>query len=169
MNKPDSLLLYTDQLLEINPQNDLALQQAIYHYWNTDNFAKILTFQDKVRAIKITRRSERTYRKQGMLNLLSMSNYKMGNYKEALVLIQEAIAIDPDIAIMYTTLAETYELMGKKDKFYESLEIALAKGYNLDDLLEEPPYKNYTHQPRFKALAKKYKKKEKANPQLVKN
>lgn len=169
MNKQDSFQLYTDQLLEINPQNDIALFQVIFFYWQKKDFAKALKYTENVRSIQLGKRSNQTYTKQYALNYLAMCQYQEGNVEAALKLTKEAINIDPNIAFIYTTLAETYSLMGQTDQFYKALEIAGQKGYDLSLLLKEEVYQSYIHQAKFKALIKKYEKPKDTDSTLVKN
>lgn len=169
MNEPDSLQFYIEQTLDIEPQHSIALTQGVKYHYQNKNFRKALMFKDKALLLEVSTKSERLYRIQGLLNYLAMCHYELQEYEESLEMVHKSIALDKESAYPYTTLAEIYALKGDTQKFYESLEIALAKGYDLMDLIEDAPYQPYIKQARFQKLLKEYKLKHELEAQLVKN
>ena len=78
-------------------------------------------------------------------------------HDSAQAVIQRAIAIDPDQAFPYTTLAETYFFKGARDTCFYYLELALEMGFDPDDFnLDTPPYPQLAQTLEFQRLMDKY-------------
>lgn len=158
----DSAAKMLDLAIELNPDNGWALRRKhIDAYYNGNYEGTIRIGKEAIRAFNVMHKDnndqiEYKYRKQDVYNLMAMGQYQLKRYDSALVYVQKAIAIDTSSSTPYTTLAETYGFMGDKDKFYYALEKALKKGFSIDRLLAEPPYKNFVHERRFNQLQKKY-------------
>ncbi len=92
-----------------------------------------------------------------MQNMQAMSYNNLGKHDSAFAVIQRTIALDPLIAIPYTTLAETYAYQGNTEAFYSNLEKALQLGFQPRFLsLNEAPYRQFAQTLRFKKLLEKY-------------
>jgi len=156
VEKPDSMVYYSEKALEINPKFSGELWRLLMHYYNLDDFESSKKYGRRLIATKPKRGFDRYYTKAGGYNMMAMMNYKEAQYDSALVNIKNCIAMDPSMAISYTTLAEIYGMQGKMDLFYENLEIALNKGYSLERLLKDEPYNRFLNRPRMKAIVQKY-------------
>jgi len=161
LNQLDSAAIYAKKILEIEPENAFVLNNLVRCYYYSNKIEKALEILPEVRNINEEARGNERYQKQSALNLLAMSNYRLKKYDEALILVQEAIDLNPDVAFPYTTLAETYGFMGRVDDFYAALETALEKGFLLKNLLEDEPYIRFINQPRFQKIIQIYQEKEK--------
>ena len=98
-----------------------------------------------------------------------MASYHINNYKQAEALAKESIALNPNYIWPYTTLAETYSLMGKDEAFYENIEIAFQRGVQAKTLFKDMPYQRFLNKKRFKDLVKKYEKKTTSLDPIAKN
>ncbi len=91
-------------------------------------------------------------------NALAYNNrayyYKtQGQWEQALADALLALEIDPDLPIVYATLAEIYADVGNVDKFYQYLELALEHYYDdIVDARSEPSFQPYADEPRFLSL-----------------
>ena len=99
------------------------------------------------------------YDQQMMLyNLQAMSYNNIGKHDSAFAVIQRTIALNPEMSLPYTTLAETYAFQGNTEAFYSNLEKALKLGFQTRFLdLKEEPYRRFANTPRFKKLMENYK------------
>lgn len=88
---------------------------------------------------------------------MAMIKYSIQEYDSALYYVDFAIGVDPQVAYPYTTLAETYAFMEQHESFYQSVEKALERGFNLSPFLQEAPYNRYEKDARFQALLRKEK------------
>ena len=98
-----------------------------------------------------------------------MSSYLLNKYEQAEKIAKESIAVDSNNGLPYTTLAETYSLMGKDELFYKTLEDAFKRSISPKRLIDDAPYQRFLNKKRFKDLVKKYEKKEQALDPIVKN
>jgi MinD-like ATPase involved in chromosome partitioning or flagellar assembly len=91
-------------------------------------------------------------------NALAHAYRCIGNYDAALENVFYALAIDPEFAIAYTTLAEIYAMQGKINEFYLNLEIALGKDVDIvaKSLPGEELYARFVNEERFIKLLDKY-------------
>ncbi len=85
-----------------------------------------------------------------------MKNKKTGNL--AIQYGEKAIKVNSKNSFAYSTLAETYALMGDDENFYKNAELALKYGYPVWEQVDDIPYEKYAHQERFINLIKRYKK-----------
>ena len=157
----DSAAKMLDLAVELNPDNGWALRMKHRNAYNDEDFPRTIDYgKDAIRAFNVMGNGGESmdfqYRKQDIYNLIAMSQYMLKRYDSALIYVNRAIAIDTNIALPYTTLAETYGFMGKKDEFYYAFEKALDKGFSIKRLVTEPPYKEFAQEKRFKRLEEKY-------------
>ena len=90
-------------------------------------------------------------------NQAAMAYNFLEQHDSAQAVIQRAIAIDPDQAFPYTTLAETYFFKGARDTCFHYLELALEMGFDPDDFnLDTPPYPQLAQTLEFQRLMDKY-------------
>ncbi len=69
---------------------------------------------------------------------------------------EKAIKANSKNSFAYSTLAETYALMGDDENFYKNAELALKYGFPVWEQLDEIPYEKYAVQERFIRLLKQY-------------
>ena len=160
-NQPDSAWKMLELSVELDPDNGYSWHIMQQRKWGEEKYRESIEYgHEAVDAfIKMSLKnnySELTYKRQSALNLLAMAYYSIEEFDRALVIANEAIAVDPNIATPYTTLAEIYGLTGRKDEFYETLEIALVKGFSMQFLIDAKPYDQFVHEPRFQELKEKY-------------
>jgi len=79
-------------------------------------------------------------------------------YENSIKTLEKALEVDSLNNIAYGTLAETYGLMNKTDKFYQNLDSSLKYGYEPYVYFEEEPYKSFSGTKSFAEIIKKYKK-----------
>lgn len=161
LNQLDSVVIYAEKILEIEPDNSMVMRMLISCHYNLKDYQKAMDFLPAIRRINENGRGDQRFNKQSALNLIAMANYKQKKYEDALKLAKESIEVHPGTAYPYTTLAETYGFMGRMDDFYTALETALEKGYLLKNLLEDEPYVQFINQPRFQKIIQTYQEKEK--------
>lgn len=93
----------------------------------------------------------------GVFNNTAMAYNFLGQHDSAMAVIRRVIALDTTYGAPYSTLAETYAFMGKKEAFYENLEKALRLGMPIRYIdWETPPYNRFIHESRAKAIRAKY-------------
>ena len=86
-----------------------------------------------------------------------MAYNNLGMHDSAYVTVQNAIAINPDIAYPYTTLAETYFFQGQRDSCFHFFDLALEMGFDPEDFeVEHDPYPYLLEMPEFQALLRKH-------------
>ncbi len=76
----------------------------------------------------------------------------------AIAYAEKALAMNQKNGLAYSTLAETYGMLGNDEQFYKNAEAALQCGFPLWEHLEDLPYQMYTSQSRFKQLLSNYRK-----------
>lgn len=169
MGKFDKMLEYLNKVLEIDPNNSMANMSMINIAYGEKKYEEVLNYLAVIRAIPDNARGDSRYHKQSSLNLLAMSSYLTNKYKQAEILAKESIAVDPNNGLPYTTLAETYSLMGKEEAFYKNLEEAFKRGISPNIIIEDAPYQRFLNKKRFKDLVKKYEQKKAPLDQIAKN
>jgi tetratricopeptide (TPR) repeat protein len=76
-----------------------------------------------------------------------------GEFDKAIADAQAALAVDPNFAIAYATLAEIYADLGDRESLYEYLELAVTHYYeDALALMEETAFIPYQEEERFRAL-----------------
>ena len=149
-NLPEALKMIR-LAIDLDPENANALTQ-----YRGAMFEVLKDYDEAIRAnrqlLVIARRTGNRNREQSALNHLAMNKYAKTEYDSALYYVQEAIAIDTNTSYPYTTLAETYGLMGEDELFYQALQKAIEKGFNLHKLMNQEPYRRYQAQKRFQNL-----------------
>ena len=169
MGDEPKMMEYLHKILEIDPNNSRGVTSMIRILYEDKQYEKTLNYLPALRTIPDDARGDRRYHKQGGLNLLAMSSYLIKKYKQAEALAKESIAVDPNSALPYTTLAETYSLVGKDEAFYIAIEDALKRGMLAEVFIKDAPYQRFVNKKRFKDLLKKYEKKEAPLDQIAKN
>ena len=160
-NEPDSAWKMLELSVELEPSNGYSWHIMQQLKWKEKAYRESIGYGQKAvesfmqMSLK-NNYSELTYKRQNALNLMAMAYYSLGEFEPATGAINKAIGVDPNMAVPYTTLAEIYALTGREDQFYETLEIALVKGFPIGQLLDVEPYDRFQHEPRFQALLEKY-------------
>ncbi|NUO02614.1 MAG: hypothetical protein HUU01_18565, partial [Saprospiraceae bacterium] len=142
------------QGLELDPENMNALIMVTRaEFGILKNYASVI---NRVQGIRFKHSG---HDQQIMLqNLQAMSYNMLGKHDSAFAVIQRTIAINPQAAIPYTTLAETHAFQGNTEGFYANLEKAFRLGFQLRFLdVKEEPYRRFVNTPRFKKLVEQYK------------
>ena len=154
----DSAMHQLERVVELEPKNFSALRQLSGIYLRADtNFSQIKEMA--LRTIDLAKEQNETEEKvilQNAYNYIAMAEYKMEEYDSAYYHVQLAIKQDTSIAYPYTTLAEIHGLVDNHEGFYAAAEIALQKGFHLENFLDEEPYNRYAQQARFQDLLRKY-------------
>ncbi len=169
MGENDKMMEYVDKALEIDPNNSLGNMIKINILFYDKKYKEALDYLGAISAIPDDARGDRLYHKQTSLNSLAMASYFIGKYKQAETLAKKSISVNPNNPLPYTSLAETYSLMGKDEAFYEALEKAFKRGISAKVLIEDAPYQRFLNKKRFKELVKKYEKKTAPLDQVAKN
>ncbi|MFM9951852.1 MAG: tetratricopeptide repeat protein [Saprospiraceae bacterium] len=143
------------QGLELDPENISAVTMVVRAEFGIfKNYNSVI---NRVQGLRFNPNQQ--YDQQMMLfNLQAMSYNNVGKHDSAFAVIQRLIAINPKVAIPYTTLAETYAFQGNTEAFYSNLEKALELGFQTRFLdLTEEPYRRFASTQRFKKLMENYK------------
>ena len=141
----------------------------IQMFFYKQQYAKALNYLAAIRTIPDEVRGDSRYHKQTGLYLLAQSSYFLKQYEQAEILAKECLAINPNNAWAYSTLAEIYSLMGKDEGFYEALEEALKRGISVSSFIEDMPYQRFLNKKRFEDLIAKYEQKKASLDQVAKN
>lgn len=90
-------------------------------------------------------------------NKAAMAYNHLAQHDSALVTVNKAIALNPNVAYPYTTLAETYFYTGQRDSCFHYFELALDMGFNPENFeLDLDPYTYLVEVPEFQALLRRY-------------
>lgn len=142
------------QGLELDPENISALTMVVRAEFGIfKNYTSVI---NRVQGLRFN--INQYYDQQMMLyNLQAMSYNNIGKHDSAFAVIQRTIALNPEMNLPYTTLAETYAFQGNIEAFYTNLEKALNLGFQTQFLdLTEEPYRRFANTQRFKKLMEKY-------------
>lgn len=159
MNEEDKMMEYVDRVLEIDANNSMGNMSKINALSNQKKYEEALTYLPKIRLIPEDARGDLLYHKQSSLNSLAMVCYYIKDYEQMLSLAKEAIAVNVNNSLPYTSLAEANSMLGKDEGFYEAIEKAFARGFPPKVLLGDEPYQRFLNKKRFKDLVEKYSKK----------
>lgn len=157
--RPDSAAHYIQNALALDPDNMGILQQLTnLHYRHTKNFEQVKVYARRLIDLAEEQSEIRPrHFRQNYYNYMARADYSLEEFDSALIHVQKAIDLDTLSSAPYTTLAETYAFMGEYEAFYQSIEIALDKGFkNLDQHLHEEPYRRFAKEERFLKLLDKY-------------
>lgn len=148
----DSAELLLGKALDFDPNNVITLQALaqLYEGPNNDAIKSEHYLKEYIKQIKLQKYEEGML--QSALNRLAMNDYEHGRFDSALVHVQQAIDVAPDIGYPYSTLAETYAFMGNKSGFYSALESAVERGFRVEPYVDQEPYVRYKNEERFKRL-----------------
>ncbi len=160
-NEADSAWQMLELSVELDPNNGYSWHIMQVHSFKENKFLESIDYGQKAvdGFLKMAEHSENTeqvYKRQTALNYMAMAHYSLKDYDAATIAIKEAIAIDPNIPAPYTTLAEIYGFTNKRDQFYSALEMALEKGFPMNQLISMEPYTRFLHEERFRQLREKY-------------
>ena len=170
MGKYDETIASAHKALEIDPNNSIVNMNLIQLFLYGKEYAKALDYLAAIRTIPNDIRDNSLSHKQKSLRLLAQCSYFLKDYEQAEQLARESIAVNPNNAYPYVTLAETYSLMGKDEAFYEAIEEAFKRGVLPIELeTDNKPYQRFLNQQRFKELVKKYEKKQEVLDPITKN
>lgn len=154
----DSAEILLEKALDFDPNNIITLQALAQLYEGPNNNAAKSEhyLKEYIKQIKLQKYEEGML--QSALNRLAMNDYEQGRYDSAMVHVQQAIDIAPDIGYPYSTLAETYAFMGNRSGFYSALEKAVERGFRVEPYIDQEPYVRYKNEDRFqKMLGTAYK------------
>ncbi len=157
LKNPEKAMEYAQLGLELEPENVNVLSTFGNFYYNE--------VKDYNKAAEFTKRRidvlEKRQYDQNMIisayNRLAMSQYMMEEFDSSLHYVQIAIDMNPGVNFPYSTKAEAYLLMGELSNFYENIEIAVSKGFDLEPFLDDHPYNLIKDQNRMRAIIDKYK------------
>lgn len=136
----------------LDPNSGFVIRMAQRAYMMEGNPAKAVELGTRIRF-----NSQNLEQKQGILNFNAMAFNAMGQHDSAFAQVRRAIMVDSTIGYPYSTLAETYAFVGRKDLFYHYLEVAFQKGMGRDGFSpEDEPYRRFKGDRRFQALLEKY-------------
>ena len=152
----EEALKFIEAALDLQPENLSALSQYSRHYFEKKEFAKAEEYTRRSIKVIIKNRYE-SGMLLGMYNYLAMTEYEQAHYDSALVHANMAIDLNPRIAFPYSTLAETYILMGDIESFYKAIEQAIFRGFEIELFWDDHPYDRIKDKSRLKALVAKYK------------
>lgn len=155
-NKTDSAIIMIEKALEINPNNTSALSQfaqALYRNKSDYAGARKLMWKKIEIIIENPRKVENPkYQIQNALNFIAMMDYSLEQYDSAMVHVNQAIEIAPDIDYPYSTLAEIHGLKGEKEAFYQAVEKASERGFDFKPYVNQEPYIRFREDERFNQL-----------------
>jgi tetratricopeptide (TPR) repeat protein len=146
------VLSLVNKALEMDPDNYVALQYAMSIEFYIKEYDQTTQTGRKILLLgsKDPKSQESIYYRQMAYNYMAMSAYSQSRYDTALVLINKGIAIDTNTASNYTTLAETYMLMKRREDFYRNVSKAVKKGFKYDPkIFENEVYKPLAKDARF--------------------
>lgn len=157
-NRQDSAVKMLYKVLEYDPNNIDALTQIIQWDFRQRRYDQVLQSARKLNAyIKpiLKNSTELKYRAQQVYNYVAMAHYSKMHYDSSLHYAQVAIALDTNVAYPYTTLAEAYAFLGKKELFYHNVAKATQKGFTYTaETVNQEPYLRFINDPRFQKVAK---------------
>ncbi|MFN0037506.1 MAG: tetratricopeptide repeat protein [Saprospiraceae bacterium] len=142
--------------LELDPNNAIALRMVTRGLFAQKKYREVVTVTQgvKFKAWQMSMATE-------IFNLSAMSHNFLGQHDSAFAVIRRTIAQDTLYGTPYSTLAETYAFVGKKQLFYENLEKAFRLGMRPEMVdWSDPPYDRFRTDVRAQALREKYAKKE---------
>lgn len=139
--------------LDLDPENMSVLSMVVRaEFGITKNYASVISRVQGIR-FKPWQREQQMM----MQNMQAMSYNNLGQHDSAFAVIQRTIALNPNVGIPYTTLAETYAFQGNEEAFYSTLEKAFEIGFQTRYLnLKEEPYRRYANTVRFKKMLDRY-------------
>ncbi len=94
-----------------------------------------------------------------ILNNMAVAQRRSGRAELARETANKSIAVNPDLSLTYGTIALSYADEENHDKFYEYITIALEKGANVWDYLDDSGFNQVKDTEKFKELLEKYKPK----------
>lgn len=94
-----------------------------------------------------------------ILNNIAVVHRRNGKAELSRKIANQSIAINPDLALTYGTIALSYADEENFEKFYEYLKIALDKGANVWNYLDDKGFDKVKETKKFKELMKKYEPK----------
>ena len=143
--------------LELEPENVNVLSTFGNYYYNeAKDYEKAIEFIK--RRIRILERdSYDTDMLVSAYNRVAMAQYMIEEFDSSFHYVQIAIDLNPEAGFPYSTKAEAYLLKGDLVNFYKTIEIAVSKGFELENFLDEHPYDLIKDQSRMIAIIEKYK------------
>jgi len=134
-----------------NPKNQKRM--GIYHYNEGNKFLKQNNWEEAIKNYKMALRHNKSF-DETYINLSTA--YLIGKQFEAALKTLNALqAINPKHPLLHYNLACYYSLTEKIALGLESLEFAVANGFNNIQILKrDPDLENLRHDPKFKKLQK---------------
>lgn len=157
MKKDSAMALtYAYQALDLDPGNVGVLQGlSSFSYYKGDYAQAEIYYKDLLTSIDNGGFDDGM--KINAYNMLAMSEYHQMKYDSAIVHVQRAIDIAPQVGYPYSTLAEIHLLKNDVSKFYPTIEKAISRGFRMEEFLEDHPYNLIKDKSRLLALIDKYK------------
>lgn len=156
-NRRDSATKMLYKVLEYDPHNVDALAQIVQVEFRQGNFEQVLRTSRKLNSFltqNMKSNQDSKYRLQAMYNYMAMTHYSQLRYDSAVYYAKTSIALDTNVAYPYTSLAESYAFIGRKDLFYENVAKAVKKGFEYTpQTVNQEPYVRFTNDPRFQKAA----------------
>lgn len=157
-NRMDSAVKMLHKVLEYDPNNVDALSQIVQWDFRNGNYEQVLRSTRKLNAYlkpMVKGNTDLKYRLQQVYNYMAMTHYSQLRYDSSLYYAQAAITLDTNVAYPYTSLAEAYAFLGKKEQFYHNVAKATQKGFTYNaETLNQEPYVRFVNDPRFQKAAR---------------
>ena len=135
--------------IELNPNSYIAWGDlATAYQWSGGQHEKALRAYRK--AIELGEIAHATSREDPML-IVALADYyaSIGNSAKSLVLVRQALALDPDSTSIQYQAGGVYEALGQRDKAIPLIAEALAHGYHANEFQRNPELSELRADPAF--------------------
>ena len=141
-----------DLAVKINSNSPEVYNNRGYFYEETGKFDE--AEKDFIKAEKLGLQN-----KAMLYNNFAVLYRRKKEFDKALLYLEKAREENPNFPNIEGTLAMIYADKGDRDNFYKHLVIALEKGCQAWNYLEDPGFNKYRDEPKLKTLLESYKKK----------
>lgn len=144
---------FIKEALYIDPTSSIAISANINSFFEFD------AFREAVNAYQNSVFTDEIYIGQQVYlhNLAAVSYYRLGILDSALIAINKAVSIYPNVGYPYSTKAEIYFLTNELDSCWHYFDKAMQLGYNLNpEDFENDPYPDLLSHPEMQALILKH-------------
>ncbi|MCD8182559.1 MAG: AAA family ATPase [Bacteroides sp.] len=130
----------------------------LFIYCQTLIMKKNTSSEEIANTIELLKNS--SYNMGDIYNLIAVYERMRGNYDEALKNIYQALELDKEESMYYSTLAEIKAEQNDIPQFYLNIDIALDKGLDLEYTIKQVPeiYGKFKNDEKFISLLKRYEK-----------
>ena len=135
--------------IELNPNSYIAWGDLGTAYqWSGGQHEKALQAYRK--AIELGELAHATSREDPML-IVALADYyaSIGSSAKSLVLVRQAVALDPDSTSIQYQAGCVYEALGQRDKAIALIAEALAHGYHANEFQRNPELSKLRADPAF--------------------